>query len=153
MKAWKLIKRILTCACVVYTILTVALIVFQFILTGTDTGLYVSRFLWAFVFSVAFGCAEQIRKTSSLSGALRLFLHVSITVAAFFLCLILPAAVSSNIRPSTSFLIIVMLLIVYFLCFGISRIFRTRLKQAKEEDSVEEYVPHYHVNPGKGTKK
>ena len=133
------IRKILTDACVLFSIITAAyaLIVALVYVNQEQVLIEAGRVILFFVFSLLVSAANIIYRTKTMSGAVRLLLHFLICTLAFYLCFLLPLSM-----PGSSVLVgIIFFVLVYFLVMGIISLFASRFR--KNRDANEEYQSQY----------
>lgn len=133
------IKKILTDACVLFSLITAAyaLIVWLMYVNQDDVLVDAGRVLLFFVFSLLVSGANGFYRLHSLAGALRLTVHFLVCTLAFYLCFLLPLSM-----PDSSVLVgIVLFILAYFLVMGIVAGFSSRFR--KNREAAEEYKSQY----------
>lgn len=89
MNFWKIIKKSLTEACVIFCVIFALIAIFVLSLDKGE-GLYsLGQTFLFFIFALIFAMANAVMRTKSLSFGLRLFLHFLITAIGFYLCFML----------------------------------------------------------------
>ncbi len=133
------IRKILTDACVLFSIITAAyaLIVALVYVNQEQVLMEAGRVVLFFVFSLLVSAANIIYRQKNMSGAVRLLLHFLICTLAFYLCFLLPLSM-----PGSSVLVgIIFFVLVYFLVMGTISLFASRFR--KNRDANEEYQSQY----------
>ena len=133
------IKKILTDACVLFSLITAAyaLIVWLTYVNQAQVLMEAGRVVLFFVFSLLVSGANGIYRSRSLSGALRLLLHFLICTLAFYLCFLLPLSM-----PGSSVLVgLVFFVLIYFIVMGIVAGIVSRFR--KNREAAEEYKSQY----------
>ncbi len=133
------VKKILTDACVLFSLITAAyaLIVYLAYVKQDQVLMEAGRVLLFFVFSLLVSGANGIYRYKPLSGALRLLLHFLICTLAFYLCFLLPLSM-----PGSSVLVgLVFFVLAYFLVMGIFAWIASRFR--KNREATEEYKSQY----------
>ena len=133
MKTSAIIKKLLTGACVYYSVFSLILLTVSVLFKGgiENVGIGVLNVLLLFPFAFALSGAEFVRKNTKISGAARLLLHYLILSAAFLLFLWLPSNMTKNLGNGLMMLLIVTVL--YWLIFLICRLTVKRFHSFREE--------------------
>ena len=133
------IKKILTDACVLFSLITAAyaLIVWLVYVNQEQVLMEAGRVVLFFVFSLLVSGANGIYRHKPLSAALRLTLHFLICTLAFYLCFLLPLSM-----PGSSVLVgLIFFVLAYFLVMGIVAGLASRFR--KNREASEEYKSQY----------
>lgn len=125
-----IIKKILSDACVYYTVGTLLLYLLIAVLDSTKIPSILNVIL-IFPFCVSLACAKQLNRLESLSPAGRQLLHFGILELAFFLFLWIPSGVMKTLPSALITLFLVAA--VYWLVFLIARLTVYRYNSIKEE--------------------
>ena len=133
MKTSTIFKQLFTGTCVYYSVFSLVLLVVSIIFKGgvENVGIGVLNVLLLFPFSFALSGAEFLRKSTKLSGAVRMLLHYLILVAAFLLFLWLPSNMTKNL--GNGLLMICLVTAVYWLVYLICRLTVKRFHSFQEE--------------------
>lgn len=133
------IKRILTRACVYFSVIMLCYIIIAAIVdvSGNALLLEAGRTVLFFVFSLLLACANCLFGVKSISGGLRLLIHYVITLFAFYTCFML----SLSLRTSGMLIGLVAFTAVYFAIMGISAAFTSKYRSNSEK--AEEYQKQY----------
>lgn len=133
MKFSAVVKRLLTGACVYYSVFSLVLLIINVIINGqvAGTALSVLNVLLLFPFSLSLSGAEFIRKSDKLSGGVRVLLHYLILAAAFLLFLWAPSGAQKTIQ--SALLLLFLVSVVYWIIFAICRLTVKRFHSFKEE--------------------
>ena len=131
MKKSLILKKLLTGACVYFTVCTVLLLIINLLLKDSaEIAIGVLNILLLFPFALSLSAGSLIRE-SKLSGVLRAVLHYFVFTAAFMLFLWLPSRMTKSL---TNVLIMLVLITVgYWLVFLVSRFTVHRFHSFKEE--------------------
>lgn len=133
------IKKILTDACVLFSLITAAyaLIVWLTYVNQNQVLLEAGRVVLFFVFSLLVSGANGIYRYQPLSSALRLVLHFLICTLSFYLCFLLPLSM-----PGSSVLVgLIFFILAYLLIMGIIAGLASRFR--KNREAAEEYKSQY----------
>lgn len=127
-----LLKKVLTQACVYFSIVTAlyALVVTIVYVDDPVVLLEASRVLLFFVASILVAIANGIFSVKMLHGAVRLIIHYLLTTFAFASCLMLPISP----EPSTMTVGLVAFSVLYFIIAAISALLRSRYRSKEDED-------------------
>ena len=129
----KLIKKIFTDACILFSIITALYSIVVIIIHVDDTKVLLdaSRVLLFFIASLLVALANSLLLFEKLHKAIRLVAHYLLSAFAFASCLMLP------ISPDASTMIVGLSLftVVYLIVMGISALFRRRYKSKSDEDA------------------
>ncbi len=89
MNLWKIIKKSLTEACVIFCVIFSLIAIFVLSMDKAE-GLYsLGQTFLFFIYALIFAMANIIMRIKSLSFAFRLFAHFAITAIGFYLCFLL----------------------------------------------------------------
>ncbi|MBR2907288.1 MAG: hypothetical protein IKC26_04515 [Clostridia bacterium] len=132
------LRSILIGAACTYTAIVLFLC---FILTGISDNAsgVVSplNFLLVFPFSLCFSVANFLHRSPKLGGFVKFVLHLLFTVGGFFCFLYLPAF--SGKSTSSSFIVLIVVAVLYLISYGTVLLFRKRWK--REFHKEKEYTP------------
>lgn len=138
-----MLKKTFTTACVIFTVLVALYSLINLALYGSDSDSYLAlsslRVFLFFPFSLAVSFANSLFEVRSLDGWLKVALHFIITMAAAFLCLVLP--ISADTTPSAMLMGMFLFLLLYVLVAAVLGILRSRRK--REENAKQDYAPVY----------
>ncbi len=125
-----LTKRVLTHACVYFSILTALYSVIVMIMYVDDDAVLLdaSRVLLFFVASLLFSLANAVLRISKLHGAMKFIIHYLLTVFAFCACMMLPISPDG----STMLVGIALFSLLYLIIVGIVALFKSRYKRKTE---------------------
>ena len=134
-----LVKKILTKACIYFSIITAVYTVLVMI-TNVDDELVLldaSRIMLFFVGAVLFSIGNMLLKLPSLNSALKVFLHYIIFLFTFYICFLMPmnAETSSTIVGLTLFSILYAIVMAIFLLI--------RSRYASRNSKQAEYTPKF----------
>lgn len=129
-----LIKKMLTNACVYFSVITAIYSIIVMIIYIDDTAVLLdaSRLMLFFVASVLVAAANGILKIEKLGGALKIIIHYLLTLFAFCSCLMLPISPA----PSTMVVGIAIFTFIYLVAALLIFFFRSRYKAKKEQTDV-----------------
>jgi len=132
-KLKKLLTDTVYPACLYFTIILFIMSGFASIVEGAEHLLLIDSMLLFFLFSIACAILNKIFR-SKLSDVFKVFLHCVGLFAAFFLLFIIPKW--AHLTAKSVFILIVIYFVIYFICLGISRLFRSA-KKTKENNETE----------------
>ena len=126
----KLIKKMLTSACVIFTVITAAYMLILQIknISNSAAGVEASRILLFFVFSCLLSIANAILSIQRLHSVLRYIFHYAICVFGFWTCFCIPNAMNA----SKTLVGIVLFSVGYAIIMPIIAIFKRRLQNAEK---------------------
>lgn len=132
MKITKIVKTILTGACVYYAAASLILLVAKLILDG-DAGAIISvgNFLLLFPFGLSISVAQLIYRLPSLPRWGRMLLHYLISLTAFLLFLWLPSKAQTS--PSSTLVALFLLSLLYWFLYLLGRLTKKRFHSFREE--------------------
>ena len=137
-----IIKKILTNACVYFSIITAIYAVVVMIVYVDDTSVLLdaSRVLLFFVASLLFACANGIFGLAKLPSPAKLLIHYLLSLFAFYSCMMLP------ISPDPSVLLVGLSLfsVFYFILAALIALFTSRYKA--RENKTTEYKSQFKKN-------
>lgn len=144
------LRSILIGAACTYTVIVLFLC---FILTGIADGtsgvIAPMNFLFVFPFSLCFSVANYLHRGLKLGGFAKFILHFLLTVGGFFFFLYLPAF--SGKDSSSSFLVLLVIAILYLTVYGVMLLFRKRWnREFRDKDN---YTPQFSANKPSGRTK
>ena len=131
MKALLTLKKWLVGGCVWYAVLSLGMLLAEKMIGSENLAVNANSFLLMFPFGLSVSGGSLLLKNKKIARWIRWISHYSITVAAFFLFLLLPAGVS--LSPASVLLLIVFLSALYWLLFLLVHIFRKRFQRIFEE--------------------
>ena len=132
MEIKKLIKKMLSMACICFTVITaVYMLIMQITYVDETVLVEADRVLLFFVFSLLFAIAAAVLSFKKLHSALRYVIHFLICVFGFYTCFLLP----TGMRDSFMITGVVIFTICYVGVMAIIGLFKSRLK-ANREDSI-----------------
>lgn len=128
------IKKVLTSACIYFSIITAIYSIVVMIVYVDDNAVLLdaSRVLLFFVASLLFALANGVLSITKLHGALKLLIHYLLSLFAFCTCMMLPLSPEG----STMLIGIATFTVIYLIAAGLVALFRSRYK-AKAEASRE----------------
>ena len=126
-----MIKRILTGACVLFTVITAiyALLMALFYQNEEQTLLDAERVFLFFIFSLLFSGANAIYRLRTLSSPIRLLIHFLICTPSFYICFVMPLGLPTN----TEVVAVGIFIFFYFVVMGILALIRSRFRKNMEE--------------------
>ena len=133
MKPSAVLKKLFTVACVYYSVFSLLLLLISAIAAGGTEGkiIGVLNVLLLFPFAFSLSGAEFLRKSSKLSGAVRMLLHYLIFAAAFLLFLWLPSQTNKSIL--NAFFTLLLITVIYWIVYLICRLTVKRFHSFREE--------------------
>ena len=136
------IKKVLTHACVYFSILTALYSAIVMIIYVDDETVLLdaSRVLLFFVAALLFSLANAFLGLTKLHGALRSVVHYLLTVFAFCTCMMLPISPEG----STMLVGIAIFTLLYLVIAGILALFRSRYR--KKSEKTTEYSSQFSKN-------
>lgn len=132
MKALLTLKKWFTGGCVWYAVISLGLLLVEKLIGSDKLAVNANSFLLMFPFGLSVSGGSLLIKNEKIARWIRWLSHYGITVAAFFLFLLLPAGVS--LSPASVLLLFFFLSLLYWLLFFLVHIFRKRFKRIFEED-------------------
>ena len=125
-----ILKKALTCACVVFTLMTAIYSLIVLIITVDSDEILVDagRIVLFFVFSLLFAVANGFLKLSFLKPALRYVCHFLILLFATYASLLLPA----GLEGSRLVVGLIFFILVYFALMGIRALFLSKFRSNAE---------------------
>jgi hypothetical protein len=133
------VKKILTDACVLFSLITFAYALIVWLVYVKQERVLIRADLVAlfFVFALLVSGANVIYRYTKLAGALRLVIHFAICTLAFYTCFLLPLSM-----PGSSVLVgLILFVLAYFLIMGIIAGITSRFR--KNREAAEEYKSQY----------
>lgn len=125
-----MIKKILTKACIYFSVICAAYAFAMIVFHGADGGLGALRVLLFLPFCLAFGAASVQLAEAKYDKAYRRLLHALLTVGGAILFLLLPAGLKGSQNLTGS----VLILVGYIIVVAVSSLFKKRVSKALEED-------------------
>ncbi|MBQ9111979.1 MAG: hypothetical protein IJY08_00185 [Clostridia bacterium] len=133
------VKKLLTNACIYFSLIMLLYIIIAAIINVVDDALLLDagRVVLFFVFSVLLAAANSLYALKKPSGGVRLLIHYAITLFAFYTCFML----SLSLRASSTLVGIVVFTAVYFAIMGI--LTAVRSKYRSNTQNAEKYISQY----------
>ncbi len=125
------LKKVLTNACVYFSIVTAiySVVVMIMYLDDDRVLLDASRVLLFFFASLLFSLACGVFKINKLHGALKLIIHYLLSTFAFASCMLLPL----SLDPTSTLVGIILFSVIYFICAALIALFKSRYRRRIEE--------------------
>ncbi|MBQ9806289.1 MAG: hypothetical protein IJW49_07275 [Clostridia bacterium] len=131
MKIWNLIKKIFKSTCVYFTLISIVFMLLGIIGGNDASGIgFKSSALLFIPFGICMALAQELLCAKTLSALTRYLGHCAITLIAFVVLL----SANADFTFAKLIVLIVLLLILYWIIFGIALLIRRRLKNLMEED-------------------
>jgi hypothetical protein len=125
-----MIKKILTKACIYFSVICGAYAFAMLAFHGAEGGLGALRVMLFIPFCLAFGAASVQLTDAQYDKAYRRLLHALLTVGGAILFLLLPAGLKGSQNLTGG----VLILVGYIIVVAISSLFKKRVSKALEED-------------------
>ena len=132
MKALLTFKKWLVGGCVWYAVLSLGMLLAEKMIGSENLAVNANSFLLMFPFGLSVSGGSLLLKNEKIARWVRWLSHYGITVAAFFLFILLPTGIS--LSPAAILLLTVFLSALYWLLFFLVHIFQKRFKRLLEED-------------------
>ncbi len=134
---WTYTKKLLTHACVSYTILTLLLFLIGVAFPELGNALQMSSILAIFGFSILLGGANLFLSIERFPFPVRLACHYPASLLAFFVVFVLIGAKASGTPAILALLLL--FTIVYVIVMGVYILASNAMKNAKNESYTDQY--------------
>lgn len=126
----KLIKKIISSACIYYTIISaVYMLIMTFITTDDAPAVEASRVLLFFVFSILWAIADALKRFKAIPFPFGRIIHFIICIFGLYSCFMLPV----RMTPSNILTGLIIFSLIYWIYVGLKAFFASRLKINREE--------------------
>lgn len=138
-----MLKKVLTSACVIFTVLVGCYSLINLILYSSDPSSYLAlsslRVFLFFPFALVLSLANRIFDVKGMDVWLKVALHFIVTMLDAYLCLVLP--IGSDMSPSAMLVGMFMFVVLYAAIVAVIGL--TRTKKKREENAKQDYTPVY----------
>ena len=134
MNSFKLFKKWLADACVYFTVISIIMILGNFLLNGAENPgrIHSGSFLLFFPFGLCLSAAGLLFSSKKLPTWAKYLLHFCITDLSLFLFLWLPS--NSAAQASTGLIMLTLFSVLYWIFLGLAVWIRGRVRKLMEED-------------------
>ena len=138
-----MLKKVLTSACVIFTVLVGGYSMINLILYSSDPSSYLAlsslRVFLFFPFALILAFANRIFDVKGMDSWLKVALHFIVTMLDAYLCLVLP--IGSDMAPSAMLVGMFMFLVLYAAILAVMGL--CRAKKKSEDNAKQDYTPVY----------